>query len=340
MSRTLGLRTLSGVGALALASALVLTVGVAIGSVALPLGTVVRALFGGDVPAWTRTVIVDVRLPRVLLAFLVGGGLATAGAALQGIFKNPLADPAVLGVSACGALGAVLAIFVGAVARFPFALPVFACAFALGGTLAVFGLSARSGRFDPTAVMLAGVGIGSLAGAATALVISLSLANYAVGAEILQWLMGGLNGRTWSHVELATPAIVCGIGVVHVYRRDLDALLLGETHAVAVGVAVGTVRRRIILATALIAGASVAVAGAIGFVGLVIPHLVRLTLGPSHKTLVPVSTVLGGVFLVSADLLARRLIAPQEIQLGVITAAVGAPLFVHLLVRARRREAA
>jgi iron complex transport system permease protein len=323
---------------LALLGAGLLVLGLGLGSASIPWRQSVAVVLGEEAPAWVRTVLLQVRGPRVFLAFAIGASLAAAGAALQGVFKNPLADPGVLGVSACGALGAVLAIFVGAVGWSPATLPLAACAFALAGTLMIYGLAARAGRLDAGAVVLAGVGVGSLASAATALVISLSLANYAIGAQILQWLMGGLDGRGWFHVRLASPALLLGVLLIHAHRRDLDALLLGDVHALAVGVDVGAVRRRIILATSLITGASVAVAGVIGFVGLVVPHLIRLTLGPSHRVLLPASTLLGGAFLVGADTLARRIIAPQEVQLGVITAAVGAPIFVHLLVREQRRE--
>jgi iron complex transport system permease protein len=205
--------------------------------------------------------------------------------------------------------------------------------------MVVYGLSARAGAMDSGDVMMAGVGVGSLAGAATALLLSLSLANYAIGAQILQWLMGGLDGRGWPHLRLALPVMMVGWLLILAHRRDLDALLLGDAQAIAIGVDVRAVRGRIILATSLITGASVAVAGVVGFVGLVVPHLVRMVLGPSHRILLPASTLLGGAFLLGADLLARRVIAPQELQLGVITAAVGAPIFVHLLVKARRGSA-
>jgi iron complex transport system permease protein len=324
---------------LLLLGAALLLAALALGSSSVSWRQVLDLLLGREVPSWVRTILIEVRLPRALLAFLLGAGLSSAGAALQGVFRNPLADPGILGVSACGALGAVLAIFTGLVGWSTAALPLLACAFAFAGTMVVYGLSARAGAMDSGDVMLAGVGVGSLAGAATALLLSLSLANYAIGAQILQWLMGGLDGRGGPHLRLALPVMMVGWLLILAHRRDLDALLLGDAQAIAIGVDVRAVRGRIILATSLITGASVAVAGVVGFVGLVVPHLVRMVLGPSHRILLPASTLLGGAFLLGADLLARRVIAPQELQLGVITAAVGAPIFVHLLVKARRGSA-
>ena len=314
--------------------------GIMQGTISLPPGRVVRVLLAwaglpvaSDAAPWERTILIDTRLPRVILAALVGSGLALSGAALQSVFRNPLADPGVLGVSSGASLGATLAIYLGFAARSPWLLPTFACAGAALSLLFVYAIATRVGRVSLPVLLLAGIAVGQLTAAATSCFLSLALANWDVGRQVLLWLLGGLEGRTWDHVRLAAPLLLGASFVLLAHGRDLDALLLGETSAVAVGVDVPRVRRRMILATAVMTGTSVAVGGSIAFVGLVIPHAMRLLVGPRHQLLLPACVSAGATFLVLADVLARRLIAPEEIRLGVITAAVGAPLFLFLLVR-------
>ena len=304
------------------------------------VGALGRRLSGEiDVMRWRDTVVVGVRLPRVLVGFVAGGALAVAGAALQGLFRNPLAEPGVLGISSGASLGAVLAIYFHAAGRAVWLLP--ACAFvgAAVDAVLVFAIAAHLGRgrvFTAT-LLLVGIAVMSLNVSLTTFVLSISLASYNVGREVMYWLLGGLEGRTWDHLLLATPAILVGTVAITAHARELDALLLGEVGAQSVGVDVSRVRLRLVLASALVVGAAVAVAGPIAFVGLLVPHLLRLAFGARHVVLVPLSFLGGGVFLVIADVIARKLSA--DVPVGVVTATVGAPLFLALLVR-RRRELA
>jgi iron complex transport system permease protein len=315
-----------------------LLVGPAHLSLADVLGAIGRRLAGRSDPAnWRDTVVVSVRLPRALVGFLVGGGLAIAGAALQGLFRNPLAEPGVLGISSGASLGGVLAIVFHLAGRAAIALP--ACAFvgAAGNALMVFAIAARSGRgrlFTGT-LLLVGIAVAALNISLTTFVLSLALSSYDVGRQVQYWLLGGLEGRTWDHLLLGVPPVVVGGVVILAHVRDLDALMLGETAAHSVGVDVARTRLRLVLATSLVVGAAVAVAGPIGFIGLLVPHIIRVGVGPRHATLLPLAFLGGGVFLVLADLVARSAFASEQIPVGVVTAVVGAPAFLALLVRKR-----
>lgn len=292
-----------------------------------------------DWPAWQQTVVVDVRLPRTIVGLLVGGGLAVCGAAMQGFFRNPLAEPGVIGVASGAALGGVIALFWGLSGLSVWVLPVLAFAGGLVTTLAVYAIATRRGHVEVGTLLLAGVAFAALNVSLSTFVISTSLGDWQVAAEILRWTMGGLDGRTWDHVKIAAPVTMAGIAAVMLYARDLDLLALGETHAWSAGVDVPRVRRMLIFVTAAVTGASVAVAGPIGFVGLVVPHILRLILGPGHRWLVLASAIGGGAFLVAADIAARSINPPEEIQLGVVTALAGGPFFLFLLIRYRRRMA-
>ena len=304
------------------------------GAARIPPSDVVAALLRRS-GSWQETVVWSIRLPRALLGLMVGGGLALAGATLQGLFRNPLADPGILGVSSGASLGAVLVIILGLSAQAVWLLPVAAFAGAVMTALLVFAIAARRGRgriFTGT-LLLVGIAVSALNVSLVTFALSLSLDNYDVGRQVMYWLLGGLEGRTWDHVLLGAPAVIVGGAIVVAHARSLDALLLGETGAQSVGVDLPRVRLILTVATSLVVGASVAVAGPIGFVGLLIPHIVRLAVGPGHRVLMPLSFFLGGVFVVFADLVARTVLAPGEIPVGVVTAAVGAPIFLALLVR-------
>jgi len=295
-----------------------------------------RAASAAPGPAsWQETIVWSIRLPRALLGFVVGGALALSGAALQGLFRNPLAEPSILGVSGGASLGAVLMIFVGLAARAVWLLPAGAFAGAALTAFVVLGIAAQRGRgrVFTTTMLLVGVAVGALNVAFTTFILSVSLSSYDVGRQVIHWILGGLDGRTWDHLWLATPAILIGGAAILVCARELDALLLGEVTAQSIGVDVGRVRLVLVLATSLMIGAAVAAAGPIGFVGLLVPHILRLGLGSAHRTLLPASFLGGGLFVVVADLAARALLSPMEIPVGVVTAAVGAPLFLALLVR-------
>ena len=325
---------------LPLSAVVVLVLATALGPARISIADAVRALghrLTGhpDPHAWRETVIWSVRLPRALVGFLVGGGLAVAGAALQGLFRNPLADPGLLGVSPGASLGAVLVIYGGLAARAVWALPAGAFGGAATNALLVFVIAARRGRgrvFTGT-LLLVGVALSALAISFTTFILSASLSSYDVGRQIVYWLLGGLEGRTWDHLLLGAPAIFVGGAAILAQARELDALLLGELAAASVGVDVPRVRVRVVVATALVVGAAVAVAEPIGFVGLIVPHVLRLVVGAGHRLLVPLSFVGGGVFVVAADIVARTLLAPAEIPVGIVTAALGTPFFLALLVR-------
>lgn len=313
--------------------------GVGVGSADISWSEAYRALLGdGELPSWVGVVVRDVRLPRVLVGALAGAGLGIAGCALQGMFRNPLADPGVLGLSSGASLGAVLALYLGLAARSVWAVP--ACAFAGSALTAflVYRIASHRGELPVATLLLAGIAIGAVMQALTSFVLFLSLAEYEVGRQIVFWTLGGLDGRTWDHVSLAAPAILISSAVLLLHASDLDALLLGESHALAIGVDVARVRSFLISACALLVAAAVAVSGVIGFVGLVVPHLLRLLTGPRHRSLLLLSMLGGAVLVVGADLVARTAIAPKELRLGLITAALGGPFFLALLMR-RRREA-
>lgn len=323
--------------------AIAMLIGLTYGSTDIPLrhlgGIIAQALGVPVDPVWAPwevTVLLYVRLPRVLVAMCVGGGLALCGGALQGLFRNPLADPAVIGVSAGASFGAVLALYLGLAARTVWALPVLACIGASGTAFVVYTVATRRGQTPVGTLLLTGIAMSSLMIAFTSFILSLAVAHYDIGSQIMLWILGGLDGRTWDHVKLVAPMTLIGAAIIIAYCRDLDGLLLGELHAVSVGVDVARVRRVLILATSIVTGVGVAVSGTISFVGLVIPHILRLLIGPRHQALLPLSILVGAAFLVLTDCLARTLIAPEEIRLGVITACLGAPFFLFLLMKHRR----
>ncbi len=267
---------------------------------------------------------------------LAGGGLGIAGCALQGMFRNPLADPGVLGLASGASLGAVLALYTGVAARSVWALPAGAFAGALLTGFVVYRIASHRGELPVATLLLAGIAVGAVMQALTSFVLFLALAEYEVGRQIVFWTLGGLDGRTWSHAALAAPVVLLSAALLFVYAPDLDALLLGESHAAAVGVDVAKIRSRLLVACALLVGSAVAVAGVIGFVGLIVPHLLRLLVGPRHGALLPLAMLGGAVLVVGADVLARTLIAPKELRLGLITAALGGPFFLVLLLHRRR----
>lgn len=288
------------------------------------------------VEAWQSVVIEQVRLPRVLVAALVGAALALCGAVLQGLFRNPLASPSVLGVSSGAGLGAVIAIFLGLSAVNMWALPVFAFIGAGITLFLVYYIATYQGNTPISTLLLSGVAVSSFNIAMTSLILALAMQNWEVGRSIAYWTMGGLDGRGWQHVWIILPVFVITAGFILSYRRDLDMMLVGEIHASTVGVDVRRVRLYLLTATALLTGAAVSVAGGIGFVGLVVPHVTRLLVGPHHRYLLPMSTILGAMVLVFADLLIRGDSSYTVIPLGVVTSAMGAPFFLFLLLKQRR----
>jgi iron complex transport system permease protein len=322
---------------LALACALSLLVGPA----SLSPHDVAAALTGSS-PPWMRIVVLEVRLPRVLLAALGGAALGLAGHALQGLFRNPLADPSVLGVSSGATLGAVGALYLlaGVASGIGLLLVVPAAAFvaALVTALGVYRLAARGPIVSTASLVLAGLALSSLASALTSLVLAVSLADWELGRQLLSWMLGGLEDRTLSHLYLCIPLVVLPGLALAPHARALDALALGEEHALSVGVDVARLRRDVLVLTSLLTAATVAVMGALPFVGLVVPHAARRLAGPLHGRSMLLSTLLGGILLVIADTLSRAAAGHLDLRPGVLTSLVGAPLFVLLLRRERQRE--
>ena len=326
--------------------AVALVAGVAVGSSFISSESVIRVVAAHMLPRdWIdlsgtpnpeQVIVWLVRVPRVLIAACVGASLSVAGAAMQGLFRNPLASPDVIGCSAGGALGAVLALASGLAMNSLFYLPVLSFAGSLIALFVVYAIATSRGRTPIATLLLAGVALNALIGAATSFLITIRWVRFEVAQEILFWLMGGLDSRTWEHVWLIVPCLVAGLAITLLYSRDLDLLLLGEDAALAVGTDVERVKRTVLTSAALLTGGAVAVSGVIGFVGLIVPHVVRLVIGPSHRYLLPASALTGAAFLVFADLLARTLHRPEEIRLGIITAVFGAPFFLYLLIRNQR----
>ncbi len=321
-------------------SALALAVSAGLGASGVSMSRLFESLRGtSSEDAWLRLILVDVRLPRAFVAFLVGAALGVSGCALQGLFRNPLADPSVLGVSASAALASQVVIFSGLAGALPWVVPVSAtCGAAvatLGLVLLVGGL--RKGALET--LVLGGIALGNVAIALSSLLISLALRDFTIASRLLQWTLGSLDGRSWMHVLWGLGPVLAGTLWLVSRSRELDALLLGDVTATSLGVDVARVRRDVILATALLTGASVAMGGIVSFVGLVVPHLLRRTFGQLHSSLLPASALAGGALVVLADVVARRIIAPEELQIGVLTAALGAPWFVALVHR-RLRELA
>lgn len=291
---------------------------------------------GVSYSAQQDAVLWAIRLPRIALGALVGGGLAAAGAALQGIFRNPLADPGLIGVSSGAALGAVAAIVLGVATLGGASLPVMAFAGGLIATLAVYALARSSGRTEVVTLVLTGVAINAIAGAGIGLLTL--LADDQQLRSLVFWSLGSLAGSTWGVVGAALPLLALGMLAIPRFAHALNLLVLGEREAFHLGVATERVRLAVIVLAALTTGAAVAVAGIVGFVGLVVPHLVRLVLGPDHRIVLPASILGGALVVVLADLVARTLAAPTELPLGVVTGAAGGPFFLWLLHRTRKAQ--
>jgi iron complex transport system permease protein len=326
----------------------VMVLGVTIGSVQIPLSALVHALVKGitaptvvsqgSITDPVVTIVWLLRMPRAVMAALVGAALGVAGAQMQGLFQNPLASPDIIGVSAGGSLGGVLALATGLATRSLFYLPLLSFTGALLALIVVYAIATQRARTGIATLLLAGVAVNALVGAFTSFLITVTWVRYEVAQQILFWLMGGLANRTWAHVWLGIPGFLVGILLALVFARDLDILAAGEEVASSLGVEVERSKRVLLVNAALLTGTAVALSGAIGFVGLVVPHGVRLAIGPVHRRLLPASALTGAVFLVFADLLARTLARPEEVQVGIVTALFGAPFFLYLLMRRTREE--
>lgn len=277
-------------------------------------------------------VITDIRLPRVLVASLVGAALAVAGAAMQGLFRNPLVEPGYIGVSSGAALGAVWAIFFGWSALHAWLLPLTAFAGALFATSVILLIWRVTKQQSIAMLLLLGIGINSFFSAIMNMMVATSKDEQEL-RSIVYWLQGGLEARTWEHVMLITIPIILGCFVLFLFGNQLNIMLLGEEHANTSGVNTRLTRNIILTIAALITGVAVSVSGIIGFIGLVVPHILRLIIGPDHRLLLPASMLGGAIFLVLADLVSRMILQPVTLQVGVVSALIGAPIFIVLILR-------
>jgi iron complex transport system permease protein len=306
------------------------------GSSDLTAAGALRALLAGPSGTGSDTGIVwQVRLPRVLVVALVGAALSASGTAFQAMFRNPMADPSLLGIASGGSFAAVMVLFHAPQAPV-WVLPVATFAGCFGVALLLVALSRAGGRPDMTATLLTGIVLGSLFTSCTSLSLLLS-SEYQL-RQLVFWLSGGAEARSWMHVALVLPPVALGIMALLALSRWLDALSLGDDHAQAVGVPLDRARTWVLAGTALCVGGAVGVCGPVGFVGLVVPHLCRPFAGSSSRALLPVSALCGAALLLCADLFARVFL-PSGIQLGVLTSLFGVPFFLHLLVRERRAGA-
>ncbi len=338
------IRLLWALGALLFLSFLLAVGSGAVAIAPAQLVSILAAQIGIDLPwGYTRReeiVLMAIRLPRAILAIQVGAGLAISGAALQGLFRNPLADPALIGVSAGAALAAVSMIVFGSLIAAsltflsgPYLLPLAAFAGGLAATWLVYRIANRNGRTDVATMLLAGVAVNAVTTASIGFLIFVSTDQQL--RDLNFWLLGGLGGKTWREILPASLFMIAAGAGLSLFARHLNALLLGEGEARHLGFNIEQTKRMIVVLVALTTGASVAITGIIGFVGLVVPHLVRLLIGPDHRVLMPASMLLGAAILLLADLGARTIVLPAELPVGILTSCIGGPFFLWLLLRRR-----
>jgi iron complex transport system permease protein len=281
------------------------------------------------------TIILFLRLPRVITAILVGASLAVCGVVMQGLFRNPMASPEILGISAGGSLGAVIGISTGVASLSLLALPLLTIAGALVAASLIYLLSTSRGGTSLLFIVIAGMAISSLFNGLTSGLLLFSR-QYEVSQYIF-WTMGGLDGRSWQHVLFSAPVLIPGMVVLSLFSRDLNIFTLGEEGAFSLGMRVERTKRLLLILSAVVTGVAISASGPIGFVGLLIPHLCRFIVGADHRTLMPASAMGGALFLVLCDLLGRAIAPPFEIRVGIITAILGSPYLLSLIVRNQRR---
>jgi iron complex transport system permease protein len=334
---------LAGLGVLLLVAAVA---GLAVGSVAVPWEQTWRILLhriGGPAlvtPDWTRAqdlIVADVRLPRVLLAGVVGATLTVVGMVIQAIVRNPLAGPSVLGVSSGAATGAVVVMRFGLLGLGAVTLNVAAFLGALATLVLVFVVARAGGRITGLRLILGGVAVSSVLSALTSLLV-LTAPSPTLASQVLFWTLGGFGAARWPVLLVPAAVLLAGLAVLLVHARNLNLLLAGEESAAALGLDVQRFRQAMLVFIAALVGVTVAVSGVIGFVGLMLPHVVRFLVGADHRRGLPVAALVGAVFTITADLVARTVISPQELPVGIVTALVGGPFFVWLLRRDTRRE--
>ena len=319
-------------------------VGLMIGSVSIPAGTaasiVVHWLSGGllSTPDWREAheiIIVETRIPRVILAAVVGASLGVSGMVIQAIVRNPLAGPSILGVSSGAATGAVVVMRFGLVALGAFTLHIAAFLGGLAALSIVFWIARTGGQLTPTRLVLAGIAMSAVLSAVTSLLV-LTSPDPQLAARVLFWTLGGFGSAQWTLLPIPVVALILGLAIMLVQARRLNLLMAGDESAVALGLDVERFRRTMFVLTAALTGITVAVSGVIGFVGLIMPHIVRLLVGSDHRRALPAVALLGASFTIAADLVARSIIAPLELPVGIVTALVGGPFFIWLLRRDAR----
>ncbi|MEM6804461.1 MAG: iron chelate uptake ABC transporter family permease subunit [Bacteroidota bacterium] len=327
---------------LGLGLVLILGISLCVGAYSMDLSTIWAAIFGQATEA-ESFLILNIRLPRILLTAITGAGLAISGAAIQGLFRNPLADQTLIGVSSGAMLFAVLSIVLLGSLLAPFAeifqqasIAIFAFLGGLISTYVVYFLSRKGGRTQVMTMLLAGIAISAFAGAISGLFIYLSDEQQL--RDITFWSMGSFSASSWTQVLISAPLVFLGIAIMIGYADSLNAMLLGESEAIYLGFEVEKIKSRIILITALVVGICIAMSGIIGFVGLIIPHFLRLVRGSDYRYLMKSSALLGASFLLAADTLARTIIIPAELPIGILTATIGAPFFLWLLIKSQKER--
>ena len=314
-------------------------ISISIGTVNISIGNLAEIFFNyfgisdKAVETTQYNIITQIRFPRVILAVLVGGGLSIVGAVMQSVFRNPMAEPGIIGWSSGGAFFAVLIIFTGIADIHAFILPAGAFIGTLITSAIIYRAASINNETPNTVLLLTGITVGALFVSLTSLV--LIMADVWSVRDILFWLMGGLDSTGWHHIKIAAIPIIAGSFLIMLFSRDLNALLIGDDSASTLGINVESTKLWLIVLSSLVVGAAVCVSGIIGFVGLIIPHMLRLIIGADNRILLPASFLIGGSFLCLADLIARTLISPEELRLGVITSFIGVPFFLFLLRKNR-----
>lgn len=319
---------------------LMIVVAVAVGTVYIPVDQVFKVILKNwgllpqaEFSRGQESIIYLVRFPRVIVAALAGAALAVSGTVMQGMFRNPMADPGILGVSSGAGLGAVISIVLGLSARNMYFLPLFAAIGAISAVALIYRLSVRGGKIPTLTLILSGIAVSTFLGALTSMILT-NINDYQLKMFVF-WTMGNLRDRMWQHAGLiALPVLIC-IGLLFTFARDLNIMLLGEEEAQAVGLDPSKTRRLLLVLTSITTAVAISVCGPISFIGLIVPHIMRLIVGPDHRILIPASALGGSMFLVCCDMLSR--IPPKgEIHVGIITSLLGAPYFLYLLIKARK----
>lgn len=312
-------------------------------SAARLIAALVEWLSGNSEPISRKDAVIlfDIRLPRLALGLLVGSALATSGACLQGLFRNPLADPGIIGISAGATLAAIVAIVLGNSLLSPlealfgsYLLPVFAFLGSLITTVTLYAIATNQGQTSVATMLLAGIALAAVLGAGAGLLTYMSDDQQL--RDLTFWSMGGLGGATWGKVLTCLPFIAIALLAIPFFAKGLNALLLGDHQARHLGIPVQRLKRYLVICIALAVGAAVSVSGTIGFVGIIVPHVLRLAIGPDHRFLLPASALLGAILLIVADMIARTIVAPAELPIGIIMSAIGGPFFLWLLLKNRR----